>query len=189
MPRLIHLNGPPAIGKSTLAAIWADRHPGALNLDIDSLYRLVGGWRELGGRVHDILRPIALAMAAAHLRAGHDVILPTHLGEAAEIEEFERIAADHGADFHEIVLLADRAEAIRRFERRTDLTEWDLHNRAIVAELGGPDFLAALHDQVERIAERPSVVVIRSEPDAIEQTYEALEKGLDPRRCRYSTSG
>jgi MoxR-like ATPase len=33
--RLVHLNGPPGIGKSTLAAVYADRHPGTLNLDVD----------------------------------------------------------------------------------------------------------------------------------------------------------
>ncbi len=46
MTSLIHVNGPPGIGKSTLSALYADRHPGTLNLDIDSLHRLVGGWQD-----------------------------------------------------------------------------------------------------------------------------------------------
>jgi hypothetical protein len=46
MPRLIHLNGPPGIGKSTLSALYADRHPGTLNLDVDTLHHLIGGWRD-----------------------------------------------------------------------------------------------------------------------------------------------
>jgi ABC-type cobalamin transport system ATPase subunit len=33
--RLIHLNGPPGIGKSTIASAFADRHPGVRNLDIE----------------------------------------------------------------------------------------------------------------------------------------------------------
>jgi hypothetical protein len=40
---LIHLNGPPGIGKPVLAQWWADDHPGALNLDIDRLRVLAGG--------------------------------------------------------------------------------------------------------------------------------------------------
>ena len=67
---LIHLNGPPGIGKSTLSALYAERHPGTLNLDIDSLHRLVGGWQDVDNRTHDVLRPVALAMASAHLRGG-----------------------------------------------------------------------------------------------------------------------
>lgn len=35
VPRLIHLNGPPGIGKSVLAQLWAQDHPGVLNLDIE----------------------------------------------------------------------------------------------------------------------------------------------------------
>ena len=41
MPRLIHLNGPPGIGKSTLAQLYTGEHPGVLNLDIDQLRALV----------------------------------------------------------------------------------------------------------------------------------------------------
>ena len=63
MTALIHLNGPPGIGKSTLAARYADRHPGTLNLDIDTLHHLIGGWRTSQGQFHDLLRPLAWAMA------------------------------------------------------------------------------------------------------------------------------
>ena len=41
MVRLIHLNGPPGIGKSTIASAFADRHPGVLNLDIDRVAAIV----------------------------------------------------------------------------------------------------------------------------------------------------
>ena len=56
MPRLILLNGPPGIGKSVLAQLWADDHPGVLNLDIDRLRVLVGGWRERFAETGEIVR-------------------------------------------------------------------------------------------------------------------------------------
>ena len=99
MTSLIHLNGPPGIGKSTLSALYVDRHPGALNLDIDSFHRLVGGWQDEDNRTHDLLRPVALAMASSHLRGGHDVILPQYLADVQEIEAFEIAAHEQGADF------------------------------------------------------------------------------------------
>ena len=57
MPRLIHLNGPPGIGKSVLAQLWVQDHPGVLNLDIDRLRVLVGEWRERFAETGEIVRP------------------------------------------------------------------------------------------------------------------------------------
>ena len=178
-PTLIHLNGPPAVGKSTLSALWAERHPGTLNLDIDHLHPLVGGWRDGDGSTHDVLRPVALAMAAAHLTGGRDVVLPQLLTTTGEIEAFERVARDAGATFREVVLLPDRPEALDRFERRPDASEWDEYNRVLVARLGGPEFLAALYDRLrELLRTRPAAVVVPSEPGAVEATYAAIERAL-----------
>lgn len=49
--RLILLNGPPAVGKSTLACRYAADRTLTLNLDVDAVRRLIGGWRDdLGTR-------------------------------------------------------------------------------------------------------------------------------------------
>jgi hypothetical protein len=178
-PRLLHLNGPPGIGKSTLAALWADRHPGTLNLDMDALHHLVGGWRDDDGRTHDIVRPLGLAMAATHLAGGRDVVMPQFLGRLSELEKFERVAAESGAGFVEIVLLAEKHESLDRFRRREDLTEWDAHNRALVRRLGGATFLAEMYDRLQEVlAARPSSVIVQSEPGMIEGTYAAIEHAL-----------
>lgn len=183
MPSLIHLNGPPGIGKSTLSALYADRHPGTLNLDIDSLHRLVGGWQDEDGRTHDVLRPVALAMAATHLAGGRDVVLPQFLGRLEELAKFERVAQEQGARFREVVLLHDKAEAIARFERRRDDSAWGEHNRRLVARLGGATMLGGMYDQLMAILElRPAAMVVRSEPDAIEETYAAVLQALSASR-------
>ena len=44
VPRLILLNGPPGVGKSTIALLYAQGHPLALNLDIDLVRRQLGRW-------------------------------------------------------------------------------------------------------------------------------------------------
>jgi hypothetical protein len=46
MARLVHLNGPPGIGESTLSALYPDRNPGTLNLDVNALHHRVGGWQD-----------------------------------------------------------------------------------------------------------------------------------------------
>src|ERR1700754_2928327 len=102
MPRLIHLNGPPGIGKSTMAQLYVDEHPGVLNLDIDQVRALIGGWRERFAETGEIVRPVAVSMAAAHLRGGRDVVMPQFLCRLIEIERFEAVARDSGAAFCEV---------------------------------------------------------------------------------------
>lgn len=179
MASLIHLNGPPAIGKSTLAALYADRHPGVLNLDIDALHPLVGGWRDEDNHTHEVLRPVARAMASSHLAGGRDVVLPQFLARLPEIEAFENAAREQGAGFREIILLADKAEAVGRFESRSDDSEWGRHNRRLVARHGGPAMLAGMYDRLLEVArQRPAAVVVRVEAGAVEETYAALLRAL-----------
>ena len=68
MPRLIFLNGPPGCGRSTLAQMYADEHPLALNLDIDRVRSLVGQWRQAPLQGGLLARCIGLAAARVHLR-------------------------------------------------------------------------------------------------------------------------
>lgn len=182
VPTLIHLNGPPGIGKSTLAALWAERHPGTLDLDIDQLHPLIGGWQDPAQDTHALARPLGKALAASHLGAGHDVVMPQNITRLSEVEAFEAIAHAHGASFREVVLLDEREAALARFADRTDDSAWNRHNRIVVAALGGDAFLGQMYDALlEVLAQRPSAVVLRSAPGAVEETYAALEAALaDP---------
>ena len=179
MPTLIHLNGPPGIGKSTLAALWAARHPRTLDLDLDQLHPLVSGWQDPAQDTHSLVRPMGKALAATHLASGNDVVLPQFLGRLSEVEAFEAIAHAQGAAFAEVVLLDDRAAALARFEDRTDDTDWNQHNRRVVAALGGSTFLAAMYDALlEVVEQRPAAVIVWSRPGALEETYAAIEDAL-----------
>ena len=79
MANLILLNGPPGIGKSTLATMYANRHPGTLNLDVDQVRCLIGGWQEDFRTAGKLVRPIAFSMAVTHLASGHDEIGRAHV--------------------------------------------------------------------------------------------------------------
>jgi len=103
------------------------------------------------------------------------VVLPQYLGRVDEVEAFAGVARGQGAEFREVVLLDDRASALERFDRRPDDSEWDRHNRVVVADLGGATFLGALHDQLLDLRRgRSSAVVVHSRPGAVEATYAAL---------------
>jgi hypothetical protein len=88
--RLIHLNGPPGIGKSTLARRYVADHAGVLNCDIDMLRTLVGGWASDFPGAGALIRPAALAMIEAYLASGHDVVLPQMLADPAELVKRSR---------------------------------------------------------------------------------------------------
>lgn len=182
MPRLIHLNGPPGIGKSTIAQRYVDERPGVLNLDIDQVRTLIGGWRERFAETGEIVRPVALSMAATHLRGGRDVVIPQFLGRLSEVERFEAVARDNGAVFCAVVLMDDKQRCIERFNRRGEGGEnsWHRQVQQIVGVLGGQAFLADMYDQLIAVVEaRPDATVVLSVAGAIQQTYEALTELID----------
>jgi predicted kinase len=115
---LILLNGPPAAGKSTLASRYVHEHPLTLNLDIDRVRDLVGGWRENPSAAGILARGIALAAARAHLAAGHDVVVPQFLGRPDFIEQIEALAAEVGAVFVEVILVDTKENVLDRFAVR-----------------------------------------------------------------------
>ncbi|MDR3032804.1 MAG: hypothetical protein LBV78_06805, partial [Kitasatospora sp.] len=167
----------------TLARLYADDHPGVLNLDIDQVRFLVGGWRDRFTETGQIVRPLALAMAQTHLRGDRDVILPQYLGRLGEIERFETSARDSGAAFCEIVLMDTKQRAQQRFYCRDDDGDlrWHRYVQQVVERHGGPALLADMHDRLSAVlAARPDAIVLPSTAGAVEETYQALTAILHP---------
>lgn len=183
MARFVHLNGPPGIGKSTLSALYVDRHPGTLNLDVDAVHRLVGGWQDEENLTWQVVWPLIRAMAAAHLGSGRDVVMPQYLADIDRITTFENLARENGATFREIVLLDERESSFERFERRAQQVDdlWVLHHHGLVLRQGGDQFLGAMYDQLLAVLSlRPEAVVVRSVNGAVEQTYELFTEAAAP---------
>jgi AAA domain len=183
MSRLIHLNGPPGIGKSTLARRFVDAHPGVLNCDVDVLRALVGGWQSDFARAGALIRPAALAMIGAYLRNGNDVVLPQMVIDPFELGRFEQAATNVGEQFIERVLMDTASASAARFHRRGESDpedSWHDHVRTVVGAQGGDAMLAHMHAALERLLEeRPAAVVVISTEGELEQTYRSLIETLD----------
>jgi predicted kinase len=175
VPRLLLLNGPPGIGKSTLARRYAADHPGVLALDIDVLRGLVGGALDRFEETGEIVRPLALAAITTHLGGGRDVVLPQYLGRVSEVERFETAAREGGGAFVHVVLMDDVEGSVRRFAERSGADPWHKQVKAIVAAGGGERVLRESHRQVrEVVASRPEVRVVASVDGDEDATYAAL---------------
>jgi predicted kinase len=163
MPRLIIVNGPPGCGKSTLAARYAEDHPLTLNLDIDRIRDLIGGWR---GDPHEaglLARAAALAAAHTHLAAGHDVIVPQFLRRPAFLEQVDELAAVTGVRLLEIVLMDSKDNALRRFAARPTSVPLPATE------------LATMYDELlAMLSTRPRAVIVPTVHGEVEEAYEAL---------------
>jgi predicted kinase len=179
--RLIVLNGPPAVGKTALARRYADDHPLALSLDIDSIRRLLGRWQDDPNRAGLLARAMTLTMAREHLGAGYDVVLPQYLGNPQFLEQAEAVAREAGAEFVEVVVMDGRDEVVRRFNQRTAAAAEPGHVESgwLVARLGGDDTLFAMYDRLLLLlSARPQAHVLRCPEGALDEAYEQLRELL-----------
>lgn len=183
MARLIHLNGAPGIGKSTIASAFANRHPGVLNLDIDRVAAMIGGCGDSFSDAFEAGRVLAAAMARAHLSGGHDVILPqmmTHIN-AAELADFESAAAAAKAGYFQVLLMANVEPSVDRCMDRAKAADPQDVVSKVIYEKGGPDFVRMLHAQVTQFsADRQPHAIIDCERLTVEQTCQAVEAALRP---------
>lgn len=174
---MILLNGPPGVGKSTLARRYASDHPLALVLEIDAIRVALGRWED-----HDeskvLARALALAMADAHLRAGHDVLVPQYLGQTSFIGALEQVAQGVGSEFIEVLVLDNESAVIKRFRaRRTELSvEGPSHPQLYVDDVDIATTVAGAFDRLRQLQEqRPQTRVIVAGKD-VEEGYRALRR-------------
>jgi predicted kinase len=157
--KLVLLNGPPAVGKSTIARRYAGEHPLTLVLEIDLVRSLLGAWLEEWQRSGLVARAIALAMARTHLEAGHDVIVPQLLTRRPFVEALQATAEGAGATFYEVALLDDREVVIARLQHRTE-PDGVFSARALMEKQGNSPG-EAYDEFVAALAERPDAIVIK----------------------------
>jgi predicted kinase len=181
MARLVHLNGPPGVGKSRVARAYAADHPGALLLDADVVVAMISGWRDSFWETLHVARRLAAAMTREHLASGSDVVLPQLVTRAEEIAPYLRAVDEAGASYVEVVLLADLPTTLDRFSARAAEEGEPIgrHVGAIVADSGGPELLATIRGHLLTYLEGRtpylSVDTTRLTPD---ETYRAVRSLL-----------
>jgi predicted kinase len=180
VPLLLVLNGPPAVGKSTLARRYADDHPLCLNLDVDLLRGQLGSWRDDPTAAGLQARALALVIALEHLGDGYDVVVPQLVARPPFLGQLESVAAQAGARFVEVVLTGDRAALLARHAAREADGAVGLADARAVAEL---------HDRLDSfVTQRAEAVVVPVTEGDVEASYRAVLTACSARPTSGSSS-
>jgi predicted kinase len=179
-PNLILLNGPPGIGKSTLAARYVDDHPLALKLDIDAIRTSLGQWSQFD-ESKLIARGLAVEVARAHLRDGHDVVVPQLVARVGFVEELEQVAHEAHARFCEFMLLDTKDAVLERFrERRAALEAANArHPQADIDPGRDAAVINQTYDALVRLAElRPTMQIVPTTVGRVDEAYDAVCRAM-----------
>lgn len=177
-PKLILLNGPVAVGKSTIAERYAKDHPLALALNGDDVIIMLGGWLEHERLARERLYELSKSMVNTHLAAGYSVIMPYLLLVPEQAEAFEKIAEANRARFYEIALMTPtKQEAIdRAFERGT----WGERGTDPLTPADKP-IIEDIYDRMLAVMdERPRAIRITVKKGDPEGTYHQLMQCFKP---------
>lgn len=173
-PTLLVLNGPPGIGKSTIATRYLADHPLALSVEQDVVRGLLGLWRACETESGTLAREICVAMARTHLGSGHDVVVPQFVADRSYLDRLAGLAREVAARHAELVLVDEPGAAERRFHARMDDPLRADHQRvaaSLVEEAGG---YAHQYARLVRCLAGRSAVEVRSVEGDPEGTYRAV---------------
>lgn len=167
--KLIIINGPCGVGKSSIATRLHEACPLSFLLDIDSLRRLFSQYKEKREESRDASLKLAEIIVDSCLDMGHDVIIDKMQFDADVLDKYYEIAKEKGVVVKEIILWASKEVVMERAQARG----W---------KEGGsltPEKCEAFWHQIDEMKDkRPNAVIIDTSHISMDETYVEVEKAL-----------
>ncbi len=116
--KLIIINGPCGVGKSTLSARLHTDTPLAFLLEIDAQRRFISHYREYEKESREMNLAIAKAIIKSCLEDKHDIVMDQMTFDPDILNFYYEIARTYGADVYEIILWAPKETIMKRADER-----------------------------------------------------------------------
>jgi predicted kinase len=182
-PKLILLNGFAGSGKSTIATKYIEAHPLAMSIEGDKLVVMLGQWANHWKEASGYRTELSKTIARAHLKTGHDVVVPFLLTDSKDAEDFENIAKEEGADFYEIMLSLEKEEGVERLLKRG---KWGEDGSTTFTEKDHPEINKLFDDMEAATSQRPNMLKIYPALDEVDQTYKAFLNELQTKHISFT---
>ena len=169
--KLILINGFNASGKTTIAKKYVADHSLAMAIEADAFVDNIGDWTNHRDEVRDLAFELTKAMIRAYLPSGHDVVLPYIVTAAEEVEAFESIARECDADYYEVILYNERADAIAKLHERG---KWGGVSSPLITEKDSPIIEKDFARMQAALEKRPNAKKISLKGNSPDTTYRQL---------------
>ena len=116
--KLIIINGPSGIGKSTVATRLCHHIPSSFLVDVDELRREMPDYRERRAESLSFAYERTREIIDEELNRGHDVIIDKTISSAGVLDSFIERGKRHGAEIFEILLFAEKEVVHKRADDR-----------------------------------------------------------------------
>lgn len=168
--RLFIINGPFAVGKSTVARLLHEQFPLALLITTDDIRRFFNRYREFWRESLPLAEQLSYAMARVALINGHVAIVEGVKVQDAQLEPWAKLATELSIPLHEVMLWSSKETVLKR-----------ARDRGIApGSLLSLDLVAWAWDSLNTLrGQRPNLIECSTEENTPEQIVRTICRRVD----------
>lgn len=172
MSKLIIINGPCGVGKSTVTNRLHQEIPLSFLFDIDAQMRFISHYREYPEERRKTTLALADSVINTMLTLNRDVVVDKMIFNKEIVDSYYKIAAKHEAEIKEIILWAPKEVIMKRADERG----WRKDG------LLTPEKCEMFWDKMDEFRKkRPQAVIIDTSNQTEEQTYQEVKQKVNIR--------